>query len=400
MFSTAHRQAAEARVLGVELRATYHLARVQLEQGDISSAGRRAFEGTERANGAGLGLAQYGIDLQYLHYLAHFADGAWDHAQEIADGFAVRVTTSAEARLSAMALFVAVGRGLPTVDERLVWLQPMFARDGFVEYITRGLLAERAHWRGDIEAAINETRATVRAIEEIDEGYHSPQLIRVSAVGLGALADQALSARSAGDACRVSDVLAEADRLLAIAREGAAHPAMPGFSLGVDGRGWLARAEAEWRRAKGDNDPAAWQAVLAAFGEGFVYEAARARWRLAEALAEAGDRDSASQAWALASKVADDLRAAPLQTTLADLGRRARIGGTARGSAARGPLAGLTDREREVLRLLATGTSNKEIGVELFISPKTVSVHVSNILAKLGAASRTEAAAIAHREGA
>jgi DNA-binding NarL/FixJ family response regulator len=52
-----------------------------------------------------------------------------------------------------------------------------------------------------------------------------------------------------------------------------------------------------------------------------------------------------------------------------------------------------------VLRLLATGQSNKEIGAELFISPKTASVHVSNILGKLNAASRTEAAAIAHREG-
>jgi DNA-binding NarL/FixJ family response regulator len=63
-------------------------------------------------------------------------------------------------------------------------------------------------------------------------------------------------------------------------------------------------------------------------------------------------------------------------------------------------LAGLTDREREVLRLLARGMSNREIGAELFITPKTASVHVSNILAKLGAASRTEAAAIAHRDGA
>ena len=70
----------------------------------------------------------------------------------------------------------------------------------------------------------------------------------------------------------------------------------------------------------------------------------------------------------------------------------------ARASAA-GPVAALTDREREVLRLLARGLSNREIGTELFITPKTASVHVSNILAKLGAASRTEAAAIAHREG-
>ena len=62
-------------------------------------------------------------------------------------------------------------------------------------------------------------------------------------------------------------------------------------------------------------------------------------------------------------------------------------------------LHGLTAREYEVLRLLAAGRTNREIATELFIAPKTASVHVSNILGKLGAASRTEAAAIAHAEG-
>ena len=57
---------------------------------------------------------------------------------------------------------------------------------------------------------------------------------------------------------------------------------------------------------------------------------------------------------------------------------------------------GLTEREREVLRLVAAGRSNREIAGELFISPKTASVHVSNILGKLGVASRGEAAAKAH----
>ncbi len=57
---------------------------------------------------------------------------------------------------------------------------------------------------------------------------------------------------------------------------------------------------------------------------------------------------------------------------------------------------GLTGRELEVLRLVAAGRSNREIAAELFISPKTASVHVSNILGKLGAASRGEAAAKAH----
>ena len=62
-------------------------------------------------------------------------------------------------------------------------------------------------------------------------------------------------------------------------------------------------------------------------------------------------------------------------------------------------LASLTSREREVLRLIAAGRSNREIASVLFIAPKTASVHVSNILAKLGVDSRIEAAAVAHRLG-
>jgi DNA-binding NarL/FixJ family response regulator len=59
----------------------------------------------------------------------------------------------------------------------------------------------------------------------------------------------------------------------------------------------------------------------------------------------------------------------------------------------------LRSREAEVLRLVAAGRSNREIAGELFISAKTASVHVSNILAKLGATSRIQATAIAHRAG-
>ena len=60
---------------------------------------------------------------------------------------------------------------------------------------------------------------------------------------------------------------------------------------------------------------------------------------------------------------------------------------------------GLTSREAEVLRLVADGRSNGQIAEALFISRKTASVHVSNILGKLGVASRGEAAAVAHRHG-
>jgi DNA-binding NarL/FixJ family response regulator len=62
-------------------------------------------------------------------------------------------------------------------------------------------------------------------------------------------------------------------------------------------------------------------------------------------------------------------------------------------------LSTLTSREREVLRLVADGRNNREIAAALFISPKTASVHVSNILTKLEVSSRTQAAAIAHRSG-
>jgi DNA-binding CsgD family transcriptional regulator len=405
LFRRAHQQAAGAKVLGVELRAAFQLARVALEQGDLAASAQVAHDGSDRAQQAGLGMAQYGIDLQYVHYLAHFADGRWDHAQEIADGFAIRVTNDAEARLSAMAMFLAVARGTPAVQERLTWLEPMFSRDPFVEYIARGLAAEHALWLGELPTALAQAEATIEVCERIEDG-DGPPVIRVAAIGLSVLADQAVLARSAGDAAEVKDIMKKASDLLAKARAGAANERRPGFALGVDGRGWLARAAAEWQRASGSNNPAAWRLVVAAFGPAFSYETARSRWRLAEALAEAGDREAASREWELASVAAARLRAAPLQAALADLGRRARIGTAATRSGGAGaalglsgPLAILTGRELEVLRLLAAGHSNREIGTELFISPKTASVHVSNILAKLNAASRTEAAAIAHRDG-
>ena len=60
---------------------------------------------------------------------------------------------------------------------------------------------------------------------------------------------------------------------------------------------------------------------------------------------------------------------------------------------------GLTAREAEVIRLLAIGRSNQEIADELFLSRKTASVHVSNILGKLGVSNRVQAAAVAQRVG-
>jgi DNA-binding CsgD family transcriptional regulator len=403
MFTAAFEHAAATRVLGVELRAAYNLAHERLVRGELKEAARVAHLGVSRADAEGLGLAPFGLDLQHLHFQAHFADGDWEHAQELADGFPVRVTSQPEAVLSSMALFVDVARGNPAADERRTWLEPFWG-DPFVAYIARGLLAECALWRGDTDVALSHAQA---AIDADAWPAHGPAVIRVAALAIAARADRALAARGSGNDDAAAAEVAAAAAVLEVAREGARWPMRPQAVLGREGRGWLARAEAEYDRARGRNSAAAWEKVLPEFGPQYKYETARVQWRLAEALAEAGRRDEASAVWRAAFETAGDLRAAPLRAVLDDLARRARLdtgaAGARNGHGARGDggaLGGLTDREREVLRLLARGLSNREIGAELFISAKTASVHVSNILGKLGAASRTEAAAIAHREGA
>ncbi len=388
--------ASSSDMAGVELRVRTLLARIQLESGDLAGAGETAHLGVERAVQTGLSLAPYGTDLQYLHYLAHYNDGNWDHAQEIADGFPVRATNISEARLSAMALFIDVARGSARVAERRAWLEPYMAVDSLAEYIAEGLFAEDAYWAGDLPGALTAIKATIGAATAWGGEEYSAQVIRPAAVGIAALADLARQARASNQPADA--LIAEAGDLAEIARQGVDSKRRSAAAIGVDGRGWLARAEAELRRAADDNAPEMWQAVVDTFGPGFAYEAARSRWRLAEALAEAGSREEAQQQWQLAVATADKLGATRLRAALAVLGRRARLGTSAR--AVQGsPLSILTGRELEVLRALTAGRSNREIAAELFISDKTVSVHVSNILGKLGAASRTEAAAIAHDNG-
>ena len=164
-------------------------------------------------------------------------------------------------------------------------------------------------------------------------------------------------------------------------------------------RNWLARPACPASR-RGRRPPTAWQTADEPYPLAYTW------LRLAEAAAAAGDRQDAGhavrQAYALASRVG----AAPIADEATALARRTRLSldepeADAVRPAAEDPLArfGLTEREREILVLLAAGRSNPQIAGALFISPKTASVHVSNILAKLGVDSRVEAAAVAHRLG-
>jgi DNA-binding CsgD family transcriptional regulator len=407
LLTGAHEQARRAGVLGVELRAASNLASTHLSRGDLATAAAVAHQGVLRAEQTGLGLAPYGMDVQHLHFQAQFASGEWDHAAELAAGFPVRVTSLPEAALSAVALFVDVARGNPVIAERRYWLHP-YIDDDFVAYISHGLLAEHELWRGNTDAGLAEAEAAVAVEQRLEHGP-TPGVIRIVATALWALADRARALRIAGDNDGVAGVLERCSDLLAIARDGAAFRFRPRYVLGPEGLGWLARADAEYARAAGENDPKLWRVALDQFGPAYRYECARTRWRLAESLAATGARDEAAAELSAAREVALSLGARPLLTAIDDLARRARLSPGSSGSpAADAPtsssdksdisgLATLTEREQEVLDLLAAGRSNREIAAALFISPKTASVHVSNILAKLGAASRTEAAALARR---
>jgi DNA-binding NarL/FixJ family response regulator len=170
----------------------------------------------------------------------------------------------------------------------------------------------------------------------------------------------------------------------------------------------LLQGRAEQARLHGRPDPAAWAAAAAQWDAlGHPYPAARARFRQAEAmLATRAPRAGVEEALWAAHTVAARLGAAPLRRELELLAQRGRVRLEAPvepvGPPAQPPAAsrlGLTRREAEVLALLAAGRSNRQIGEALFITPKTASLHVSRILAKLGVGGRVEAAAVAHRLG-
>ncbi|MFD8793388.1 helix-turn-helix transcriptional regulator [Streptomyces vinaceus] len=173
---------------------------------------------------------------------------------------------------------------------------------------------------------------------------------------------------------------------------------------------WTAHAEffrAELLRAEARDTAADWAGVERAVRPlERPYLLARARHRLAEALlASGGDRACAASLLGEAYATAERLGSRRLREDLALLAQRARLPLTGADAPAAPPAPapdpvealGLTSRERDVLSLVAAGRSNRQIAEELFISPKTASVHVSNILAKLGVAGRGEAAALAHR---
>ena len=157
-------------------------------------------------------------------------------------------------------------------------------------------------------------------------------------------------------------------------------------------------AEAEYARWNGIDSAAAWQAALAVADGSYTppHHLAYILWRCAQSAHDAGKSERAAALVGRARSVAGRMGMVPLLDTLDTLAREA--GGSPEPATAT-PRPALTPREMEVLRLIAEGRTNGQIGNALHITTKTTSTHVSNILVKLGASTRTEAVSIARRLG-
>ncbi len=228
-----------------------------------------------------------------------------------------------------------------------------------------------------------------------DDQFYSAQILGAA---MGIEADRAEAARGGAAERAVADRLAERVRAFP-----AAVTAL-GADLLPESGAWLATAEVQHERLLGRDTAAGWAAVADIWDDvGQPYPAATARYRQADALLRGrGDRDDAARVARDALRIAERLGAEPLAARIRQLAQRGRLELSADGAqAVRDPAAALnvTPREIDVLRLLADGRTNRQIGEALFISEKTASVHVTNLLRKLGVPNRVEAAAIAQRVG-
>ncbi|HEX6422058.1 MAG TPA: AAA family ATPase [Acidimicrobiales bacterium] len=391
--------------------AYVHLWRTLVEagRGDDLVALILAF-GPGAADGGAPSLAG-SIGAAALHQL-----GRWDEAERLLGdprrAAGVRGLTGVARTLVAGALAVDRGdhdQARDALEVARCWCYQV--GDGRLNGLLHRALAELAVWQGRWNDARHEVATGLDLLAHTGD----PELAaRIAAIGVRAEAERVTATARAGGRSRPAEGEGLArelvDRLDALAATGHLRNAPPVTETVAS----LRTGESELARLAGRPDPERWREAVDAWEAiGFPYAAACARLGLAEAALSAGDDRGGTEALQASWATAQRLGARPLAGALERLARRARLPLAAPGAAAPAPGApagglgsapgrdgpGLTPREREVLALVAEGQTNRQIGERLFISQKTASVHVSRLLAKLGASTRGEAAAIARRSG-
>ena len=228
---------------------------------------------------------------------------------------------------------------------------------------------------------------------------------------IGALADGTGPAHRAAADGRAADVQRAEGWLVQVER--ACEPALKVGAIPTL-TAQLTTARAELGRLRGELSTEQWRAAVSAWEKVEApYEIAYANWRFADALLKCGSRQSvgyrpeAKTSLTTSRRIAVEIGAIPMRDKIDHLARVAHISMDEHevGAGPADPDAGadhhgLTHRELEVLRLVAAGFTNSEIGQSLFISRKTASVHVSNILRKLGVSNRVEAATFLTKQDA
>ncbi|HET7386014.1 MAG TPA: AAA family ATPase [Nocardioidaceae bacterium] len=366
------------------------------EAGDLAAAREQFGRASAIAEQSNRIWSPYGFDGRLLGALTDYQRGEWDAAL-VSTQVTGTAPPVADAQLAAVQMAVYAGRGDDAVLDLLTSTEPLWPRDGLLAITSGAAAIDRYGDRGETGAMLALHERLVDVVGSAWSGYYQAR-IRLSALVLGQLANAAAALPAAERGELMTRVAALVEAVDGV-RKRLATRRRP---FGPEGRAWFARVDAEHLRLRwlaGEDSPevdelvAAWEQAVDLFEDaGQPFELARSRARLGSTLRAAGRTTEARSLMDAARKTARELGAEPL---LAEL--RA-LGSTRTRSATSADAAALTSRESEILALVAQGRSNGEIARQLFISVKTVSVHVSNILAKLGAAGRTEAAAIARRD--
>jgi DNA-binding CsgD family transcriptional regulator/tetratricopeptide (TPR) repeat protein len=384
--------------VAAELRTRYNLGGLYYEHGDLVRSEQSYAAAVQRAREIGRPWTAYGMEARAMMGLVQYDRGHWDDALRTLDLSGESAPPLARALHAAMAMLVRAGRGDTGVLDTLDTLRPEWSHETRIALHSVGAAIQVYELGGRADEAIAVLDELVRALAMLWQNEWFLARIRLSAQVTAVLSVAAVITPQSG-----REQLVEKGRQLYADAQTSLERGLPsGRKLGSEGEAWLTRLEAEWARLRWlcDVDApseaehvALWQAAVEAFRGEAVIELARSQARLAAVLRAAGDAKAAAEHASEAADVARRLGAAPLLAEVEALGL-ATTGG--RGSASSETL---TAREREVLGLVVEGRTNRQIGRQLYISEKTVSVHVSNILAKLGVGSRTEAAARARRDG-